>query len=133
MIGPEALLCLALNIYHEARGEPVQGQAAVAQVTLKRAEQSDKSVCKVVFEPYQFSWTANAKHKGRVKPEYIPEKTDQSWQQAKAIAKLASIKFFPDYTRGADHYHATHVRPIWAQSMTRVARIGQHIFYRSET
>jgi len=30
------LLCLAKNIYYEARGEPMHGKIAVAQVTLNR-------------------------------------------------------------------------------------------------
>ncbi len=31
----------------------------------------------------------------------------------------------------ATHYHATYVHPAWARSMKRVARIGDHIFYRT--
>ena len=30
------LMCLARNIYHEARGEPITGQYAVAEVTMNR-------------------------------------------------------------------------------------------------
>ncbi len=132
MIGPEALICLALNVYHEARSEPLRGQVAVAQVTMKRAERDGKNACRVVFEPHQFSWTAGAVHKGRVKPEYIPAKDDKNWQQAKNIAKQVAARAFPDYTAGADHYHATYVRPKWAVEMVRVAQIGQHIFYREK-
>ena len=35
-----------------------------------------------------------------------------------------------DITEGATHYHATYVRPDWARTKTKTARIGRHIFYR---
>ena len=50
-----ALMCLALTIYYEARGEPTIGQYAVAEVVLNRAEKRDLSVCDVVYQPGQFS------------------------------------------------------------------------------
>ena len=51
--------CLAMNIYHEARSESMQGQIAVAQVTLNRVEHDKwpSTICEVVYEPKQFSWT----------------------------------------------------------------------------
>ena len=52
-----AITCLALNLYHEARGEPEIGQWAVAQVTMNRAEHDPAKVCDTVFKPRQFSWT----------------------------------------------------------------------------
>lgn len=133
MIAAAALTCLALNIYHEARGEPQAGQVAVAQVTMNRAQGKEKNVCKVVFAPNQFSWTTGATHKGKVKTAYIPHKDDKGWQQAKAVAKLVSIQFFNDPTRGANHYHAKSVKPDWSRSMAKVAVIGQHIFYKDRT
>lgn len=133
MIAAAALTCLALNIYHEARGEPQAGQVAVAQVTMNRAQGKEKNVCKVVFAPNQFSWTTGATHKGKVKTAYIPNKDDKGWQQAKTVAKLVSIQFFNDPTRGANHYHAKSVKPDWSRSMAKVAVIGQHIFYKDRT
>lgn len=133
MIAAAALTCLALNVYHEARGEPQAGQIAVAQVTLNRAQGKENNICKVVYAPYQFSWTTGATHKGKVKASYIPRKNDKAWQQAKAVAKVASIQFFADPTRGAKHYHAKSVKPDWSRSMVKVAVIGQHIFYKERT
>jgi N-acetylmuramoyl-L-alanine amidase len=52
-----ALLCLALNVYHEARGETVEGQVAVAMVTMNRAGWDTRNVCPTVYKPRQFSWT----------------------------------------------------------------------------
>ena len=50
--------CLARNIYHEARGESLQGQIAVAAVTVNRVltKGYPSSICQVVYQPYQFSW-----------------------------------------------------------------------------
>lgn len=51
--------CLAANLYFEARGEPLKGQLAVAKVTLNRvkSKQYPDSICAVVFQKHQFSWT----------------------------------------------------------------------------
>lgn len=112
-----AVMCLALNIYHEARGEPIAGQRAVAHVTLNRARERRMSVCDVVFEPAQFSWTIKD-----------PKVTNEAaWAKALAVAKRASARA----GRGvqANHYHARSVQPRWAGSMKVVAIIGQHVFY----
>ena len=37
MIETAAIVCLAMNVYMEARSEPIEGQMAVAQVTVRRA------------------------------------------------------------------------------------------------
>ena len=52
----EGILWLALNIYFEARNQPIEGQYAVAHVTLNRAAQTKRSIKAVVLEPGQFSW-----------------------------------------------------------------------------
>ena len=115
-----ALLCLALNIYHEARGEPLVGQHAVAHVTLNRARERGQRICDVVFDPYQFSWT--------IKDPKVKDET--AWRTALRVARTA-YRAGPkaDPTRGANHYHATYVRPRWAAGMAKTVRIGQHIFY----
>lgn len=58
------LMCLATNIYHEARGEPEAGQFLVGFVTMNRVRDPrwPGSVCKVVYQPGQFIWT-NKKQK----------------------------------------------------------------------
>ena len=55
MLISTAALCLALNVFHEARGEFIPGQYAVALVTLNRAEHDPAKVCDVVFKRHQFS------------------------------------------------------------------------------
>jgi N-acetylmuramoyl-L-alanine amidase len=117
------LHCLALNVYHEARSESDEGKFAVAQVTLNRVRSPryPDSICKVVWQRRQFSWTRD----GRPDRPYNPE----AWKQALWVA-IITYDFNPLSMVGrATHYHAVYVRPSWAAAHTRVRRIGKHIFY----
>ena len=125
-----AATCLALNVYFEARSEPVSAQFAVAQVTMNRVL-SDKypdTVCGIVWQRKQFSWT----HDG--KSDRPPE--EQAWRRAKWVAAVTlndvdnSVDILP---RSALHYHADYVKPYWVSSLVKVAQIGRHIFYRRKT
>jgi spore germination cell wall hydrolase CwlJ-like protein len=127
------LRCLAENIYFEARGEPLKGQYAVAEVTLNRLASPDfpDSVCEVVhykrWDPLRkrfvahFSWT---QHKVRRTP------AGPAWQKAMEIATAVYDRAHQPVVPGAMFYHATSVRPSWAKAQRTVARIGNHIFYR---
>ena len=134
MILLNAVLCLALNVYFEARGESVEGQHAIAQVTMNRAAGDEKNVCKVVMAPKQFSWTAGKVNKrgDRYVIKSLPEKDDSSWEQAMVISKLHIAGWkMPDYRmRNIMYYHAKYVRPGWAKHMKPVQVIGAHIFYK---
>jgi len=114
--------CLALNLYHEARGESNRGQVAVALVTLNRvkAKGFPKTICGVVYQPHQFSWTA---HRPRV--------TDwKSYYKILALTKnILRGKVTKDITGGSLYYHADHVKPYWSTHFNKVAHIGNHIFY----
>jgi N-acetylmuramoyl-L-alanine amidase len=120
-----ALICLATNIFHEARGESVIGQYAVAQVTMRRAGGDPARVCKEVYRPYQFSWTTDGKpHPERIHPD--------AFEKAKRIASIVLTNRMPlDFSNGATHYHAKHVRPSWSRVFSRTAEVGAHIFYKS--
>ena len=115
-----ALTCLALNLYHEARGEPLEGQVAVVLVVRNRAGGDPKRVCAEVYREAQFSWTLR-RDLPRPKPAVLARLRDI----AAAAWRLR------DYTRGATHYHALRVFPDWAQVKQPVGVWGQHIFYRS--
>lgn len=132
-----ALLCLSLNVYHEARGEPTEGQIAVAQATLERAK-DEGGVCNAVFRDKQFSWTNKhvrvIRQNGDVvrldlAKRLIP-KDALAYRDATVVALGAIKGWYPDYARGATFYHAKSVKPDWSTKFKRVARIGQHIFYR---
>lgn len=119
-----AMICLALNVYHEARGETTVGQAYVAQVTMNRADDDPSKVCKVVYAPNQFSWTRNKKLRRK-----LPGRTEFAWVKAKAIAKVALSGGYKGVVKGATFYHSKSVSPEWADDMKLVAAVGNHIFY----
>jgi spore germination cell wall hydrolase CwlJ-like protein len=115
-------MCLAKNIYYEARGEPLHGKIAVAQVTLNRVThrtQFEASICGVVYAKNQFSWTME-KHR---------EPRGEAWLEAQALAKAVVIgtAHLPKFK--ALYFHNLTVKPKWNQTKELVARIGNHIFY----
>lgn len=129
-----AILCVALNVYFEARGEPEQGQYAVAIVTMNRAKGDVKRACSVVLRHKQFSWTSTktVKVKGghRLLHTAIP-KEREAWERAVEVAENVVKGKVKDFTGGATHFHANTVQPGWRLVMQKVQIIGRHIFYRS--
>lgn len=120
-----ALLCLALNVYHEARGEPFAGQVAVAQVTMRRAGYKAERVCEVVVAPKQFSWTGSPKKKPADRA---------AWGRAVLAAKKAMLwakGAGEDRSKGATHYYApgAGARPYWSRGRAPLTIIGGHYFY----
>lgn len=133
MILSTGALCLALNVYHEARGEPTIGQKAVAYVTLRRAEFDENKVCDVVFAPKQFSWAnpltqAREGERARIAEQFMPTDPD-AWAKAKKIALRALEGRAIDFTGGADHYYnPAKANPSWRRTMRLTAKIGNHVF-----
>ena len=122
MFGLEiGLVCLALNVYFEARNEPDQAQMAIALVTINRAKKFNKSLCEVVFEPHQFSWTHEDFHKE-------PREGDRAWKKAQRIAQKALTA--KDFTGGSRWFHRVDVFPKWRLKLKFHARYGQHLFYK---
>lgn len=117
--------CLALNVYYESRGEPVLGQKAVAWVTLNRLDshQYTNTICDVVYDRNQFSWTKN---KVRVKDKGAYHKSHEV--ATKVIEEY--MQDANDPTKGATMFHATHVSPRWRKSFKKTLSVGAHVFYR---
>jgi spore germination cell wall hydrolase CwlJ-like protein len=117
------LSCMATMIYFEAKGEPLAGQLAVAQVVLNRTRSGrfPKSICAVVTQPGQFSF---------VRGGQLPSinRTNPQYRRALAVARVAMEKLWEGDARDALFFHAAHVAP--SRRMTRVAAIGHHVFYR---
>ena len=119
------LRCLAMNIYFEARGESRRGQLAVAAVTLnrKRSPHYPDSICGVVWQSRQFSWTQQSVwHRPR---------NDRAWRFAMKLANQVYHNKVKLPVVSATHFHARYVAPEWSTQMKRVARIGKHLFYDS--
>ena len=125
-----ALACLALNVYHEARSEPLTGQYAVAFVTINRARETNADICDVVFASKQFSWTEGARDaSGKLRAKYMPHGT--AWTMAKDVARVALDNPRADFTRGATHFHADYIAtPVWTRNMLPLSKYGRHYFYK---
>jgi spore germination cell wall hydrolase CwlJ-like protein len=116
--------CLAGAVYFESKGEPLQGQLAVAEVILNRAGSGrfPASICGVVKQKSQFSFVRG----GRIPPI---SRNSPAWRKAVAIAHIAKRDLNEAGIGNAMFFHARYVSPGWRR-LTRVASIGNHIFYR---
>jgi N-acetylmuramoyl-L-alanine amidase len=121
MLEMAIVTCLALNIYHESRGESIDAQMLVAEVTINRAQEENKTVCEVVWEEDQFSWTNDGKSDR-------PKDLD-AYAQSVILANQALTDPSSLLGSGANHYHEASVHPSWAKHMTRLGQYGKHIFY----
>ncbi len=115
--------CLAGAIYFESKGEPLAGQLAVAEVIINRAKSGryPSSLCGVVKQRGQFSF---------IRAGHFPafSRDNSHWRKAVAIAHIAIKDLADSPAAQALSFHATRVSPGWR--MKRVARVGNHIFYR---
>lgn len=120
--------CMAVAIYHEARGETVEGQLAVAKVIMNRAASGKypASWCGTVKQPWQFSFV-------NPRTGEMPgvDEASASWRKAKAITKLAVTNSVQILDSDVLWYHADYVAPSWGRRLSRVQKIGTHIFYRA--
>ncbi|MDH3229586.1 MAG: cell wall hydrolase [Alphaproteobacteria bacterium] len=122
--------CLALNIYFEARGEPVDGKIAVGHVVLNRvadARYPDK-ICEVVKQGgprprhrCQFSWWCDGRSD---RPRDL-----QAWKESQVLARVVFWGYAEDPTGGALWYHADYALPTWRRKLARGPMIGRHQFY----
>lgn len=116
------LECLAVGVYFESKGEPLAGQLAVAHTILNRTRSGrfPESICSVLTQRGQFSF---------VRGGVVPEASGRAgWRTAVAVAKVAASELWDSAAPKALFFHARHVSPGWR--MTRVATVGNHIFYR---
>lgn len=122
--------CLAEAIYFEARGEPEEGQAAVAQVVLNRVSSGlyPSTICGVVFQNRshyhgcQFSFACEGRSLRVTEPE--------AWAMATHVAdEVTAGRTYVADVGAATHYHADYVRPEWSHRLKRLDVIGHHIFY----
>jgi spore germination cell wall hydrolase CwlJ-like protein len=136
--------CLAENVYHEARNQPLAGQMAVISVTINRVndERFPNTVCEVVKQgptrpswkgtgemipirhKCQFSWWCDGKSDTPHDKFKFQEIYDLSYEVVYGNIKIVDI------TEGATHYHADYVLPDWASTKTKTIEIEDHIFYR---
>jgi hypothetical protein len=123
--------CLATAIYFEARGEPVKGQIAVAQVVMNRVFSGyyPNDVCGVIYQnanrylSCQFTFACDGRRK------VINERG--AWARANRIAKKTLAgELYETAVGTSTHYHAIYVHPNWVREMKKFVRFGIHNFYR---
>lgn len=128
------LECLALNIYYEAAVEPLNGWKAVSSVTINRAIKKNKSICAIVTEHKQFSWTLESKKRKKLTSK-------------KEFNKLFKIKLFAEVYTFANYslfyyinngktfyptlyyFHDHKISPSWKKDYVRKLHVGTHIYY----
>ena len=127
----EEEICLAEAIYHEARGESIDGQHAVAEVALARVRSSrwPGTLCEAIYQDAQFSFVVD----GVAPPMNDAEARNTALRIARftiMVYNLPKADLDRGFAAGANHYHALYVSPSWAKNMQRTVDIGSHRFYR---
>lgn len=118
----QAVECLAGAIFYEAKGEPLSGQLAVADVIINRAKSGrfPADVCEVVTQRGQF---------GFVRGGRIPsiDENNRSYRTAVAVAKVAMADAWEGEAERALYFNRGRAP---AAGLRKVAAIGNHIFWR---
>lgn len=114
------LRCLATAVYFESRGEPLEGQLAVAQAIINRVESGRyaSSICGVISQRGQFSFDRSR-----------TPASGRDWQTAEGVARIAVDDMWKEIAPRAISFHAARLSPGW-RGKTRIAQIGNHVFYR---
>ena len=127
-------LCLAKNVYWEAKGEPFAGKLAVAYVTLARAHDNrpgwgGETICGVVYSPDQFSWTIDPN-----KVHGVPDEAE-NWKASLQASQEVQSGYVPPGLTLARYYlnssSAGKNQFCWfKKKLGYLATIGNHDFYR---
>ena len=129
--------CLALNIYHEARNQPLVGKLAVAEVTLNRVKDDrfPNNICGVVYQGYYYTNNNPIKHKCQFS-WWCDGKSDRprdkkAWEESMRLASYVQSGLFDniEVVNGSTHYHAVYVSPYWTKMKKKVKVIADHVFY----
>jgi spore germination cell wall hydrolase CwlJ-like protein len=112
---------MAVAIYFEARGEPIDGQMLVAETIINRVadERWPDTACEVIKQPHQFSFYSDGRSN---RPRNI-----EAYTTAVLVAQEA---LDGDHLwSNALYYHTTSVRPVWRHDLDVIGQVGDHIFY----
>lgn len=126
------LLCLSNNIYMETGVSDIESKLAVAIVTMNRVKSKKfgDSVCEVVYQNKQFSWTIDTPQNRKNFLKRNPRQYKDSEEVAK---KVLLTGFDMQELDGVYFYHADYVKPKWDfDKLQYVCKIGKHLFYRTK-
>lgn len=126
--------CLLRAVWHEARGESFKGQLFVSKTILNRtrSERFPQSICKVVYQKYQFSFV----HQLPMNKQYVRPKTTSEKQTFRQVELASSISIWVDrlgvdFTDNSKYYHTTRIKPSWNYNkLEKVQTVGNHVFYK---
>jgi len=135
----EDLYCLALNVYFEARGEPLEGQYAVSEVVMNRVLNAayPDNICDVIKQGQYYNWNPMIpiRHKCQFS-WYCDGKPDnpvdgKAFKRAIRVASdvLTDVNY-ENKVGNAIFYHANYVSPSWADKKEFVDSVGKHLFYQ---
>lgn len=119
------LECLTQAIYYESAGEDFESKVAVAQVIINRknSKKFSNSICGVVYQKSQFSFTLE-------KPKKLVNVNKRVYAECYEVAKTVLLENFRlNSVKNALWYHTKQISPNWNKNMTKVAVVGNHIFY----
>lgn len=137
IVNEKDVACLAVAIFHEARGESHNGQIAVANVIMNRAREKfpehENPICETVYKNCHFSFSCDKRK------QYDPAKCKSNiernaWDKIQVLAREAIIAYhsegFEDITKGATYYHEVTAKPKWRKNREKTIKIDRHVFYR---
>jgi N-acetylmuramoyl-L-alanine amidase len=139
-----ALICLALNVYFEARDQPMIGQYAVAETVINRmhSELFPDTICEVVTQAETYKWAEQSKNlldkkviRDRCQFSWFCDglsdvpKDEYAWDVSLMVAHGVLNGLVDSAVEDSLWYHAHYVQPEWASSKRLVVRINDHIFY----
>ncbi len=141
--------CLSLALYHEARGEPVEGQIAVAATIMNRVASRayPDTICGVVFQnahrrnACQFSFACDGlplaprDMRAFARVDRLAAGILTALDETGRVREAAAGSLVADVFRRlafVTHYHRYDVHPVWSRRLARIGRIGAHVFLRSE-
>ena len=128
---------LALTMWGEARREGESGMRAVGHVidNRRRAGMHGDFVTDTVSAPFQFSaWNPSDPNRARMMDLNGADGAGadaRAWRLARQIAEDILAGRSADPTGGALYYHSVAVAPPWSAGVAPVARIGDHLFFRT--
>ena len=122
------LECLAVNAYHEARGESDIANLMIMAVVEQRVRDTRHratTICEAVFHPKAFSWVSDGRSdRIRDKGQYL-----RLYKLSEKF--LINKEFFINVAEGADHYHVVGHKTGWNyRVLTYIGQVDRHVFYR---
>lgn len=125
----------ARTLWQEARGEPIEGQQAVAWVLRNRTESGrwGKTLAEVCLSEYhgiyQFSGWARSDLNNRVSSLHLAD-NDPGLSHMRSVMRV-TLDGTNDPTGGATHYFADSIEaPTWTQGAIPCGKFGRQLFFK---